>query len=503
MAILTEEGNEYEVKIIDCATNQPFKEYVKLGDRESHGDSKCERYIVARPGAKFKIEVTLMSGFCFEPFEQVQAHLCLGNSNDMCAAYIFNEDKLEINGINKGYKRFIECVNMARYGEDIVGAPFIFSSLDVDEDLSNETDIIGVDPADIGHFFVTVYRRTVGKEKVKTSTNPSIKPSTHLWQAKKVDQLNFKKHGVTSSIELGQNKTPTIGLHFCEHVSTTSTILNFQYKYRTFEFLGHLDIVPYPPPLYYTPWKSLATTERQWALKELQSLSKVQAQLTVNKTSVYAREPREWRTWNNMQPSERQSAFMKLQKDQKAFERGEVKQQMSCVPANKIIVLDDDGTAPQPTHPRALAKIKHEAQGPPNAIKQETETSYEVLTQRPGLNMTQNCKIKKEHIDRDHVDLSAEEPLAKRRKIKQEPIDMNVVNNVEIKQEPIDLDTLDEMAIVLKKQATIKYDLTELEDAIILPEPSTPRADLEESDYLEMAEEVLRQTADEFVRIRG
>ncbi|KAF7889228.1 hypothetical protein EAF00_009528 [Botryotinia globosa] len=153
--------------------------------------------------------------------------------------------------------------------------------------------------------------------------------------------------------------------------------------------------------------------------------------------------------------------------------------------------------------PRALAKIKREAQGPPNAIKQETETSHDVSTQRPGLNMTQNCKTKKEHIDRDHVDLSAEEPLTKRRKIKQERIDMNVVNNVKIKQEPIDLDTLDEMAIVLEKQATIKYDLTELEDAIILPEPSTPRADLEESDYLEMAEEVLQQTADEFVRIRG
>ncbi|KAF7935422.1 uncharacterized protein EAE97_008329 [Botrytis byssoidea] len=497
MAILTEEGNEYEVKIIDCATNQPFKEYVKLGDLESHGDSKCERYIVARPGAKFKIEVTLMSGFCFEPFQQVQAHLCLGSSGDRRAAYIFRKDKPEINGISKGYKGFIECVNMARYGEDIVGAPFIFSSLDVDEDLSNETDVIGLDPADIGHFSVGLYRRTMEKEKIKTSTRNSTKPSTHLWHAKKVDQLNFKKYGV------GSKQDPTVGLHLYDFASTRLTVLNFQYMYRTSEFLDHLYIVPYPPSLYYTPWKSLATTERQCSLKELQSLSKVQVQLAVNQNLVYAREPREWRTWNNMQPSERQSAFMMLQKDQKAFERGEFKQQMSCVPAKKIIVLDDDGTAPQPSHPRALAKIKREAQGPPNATKQEIKTSYGVLTQRPGPNMTQNCKIKKEHVDRDHVDLSAEEPLAKRRKIKQEPMDMNVVNNVKNQQEPMDLDTLDEMAIVLKTQATIKYDLTELEDAIILPESSTPRADLEESDYLEMAEEVLRQTADEFVRIRG
>ncbi|KAF7889229.1 hypothetical protein EAF00_009529 [Botryotinia globosa] len=298
MAILTEEGNEYEVKIIDCATNQPFKEYVKLGDRESHGDSKCEPCIVARPGAKFKIEVTLMSGFCFEPFEQVQAHLCL-----------------EINGIKKHYKTFIECVNMARYGEDIVGAPFIFSSLDVDEDLLNETDVIGVDPADIGHFLKSY---TIS---FNYTSEGWVKTRPRLWA-----------YIYTISVAPSQQFS----------ISNTSTALSF---------LDHLDIIPYPPPLYYTPWKSLATTERQWALKELQSLSKVQAQLAVNQTSVYAREPREWRTWNNMQPSERQSAFMTLQKDQKAFERGEVKQQMSCVPANKIIVLDDDGTAPQPTHP--------------------------------------------------------------------------------------------------------------------------------------------------------
>ncbi|TGO17794.1 hypothetical protein BPAE_0408g00020 [Botrytis paeoniae] len=401
MDILTEKNNEYEVKIIDCATNQPFKEYVKLADRESHGDSKCERYIVARPGDKFKIEITLMSRFRFKPLKQV-------------------------------------------YGEDIVGAPFIFSSLDVDEDLSNETDIVGLNPADIGNFSVTVYRRTVEKEAIKIST----KPPTHLRDAKKVDQLNFKKHVVTSSNELGKNKIPTVGLHASDLICTNSTVLEFQYKYRTFEFLDHLDIVLYPPPLYYTPlevtcaYRAAMGSERTTESKQSSS-------------AVYCHH-------------RRQSAFMKLQKDQKVFERGEVKQQMSSVPANKIIVLDDDGTAPQPTHPSALAEIKCEAQDPPNAIRQEIETSYEVLTQNSGPSITQKRKIKMEHGDRDDVDLSAEEPLAKRRKIKQEPIDMNMINNVKIKQEPIDLDTLDEKAMVLK-DATIKYDLTELEDAVVLP----------------------------------
>ncbi|TEY54236.1 hypothetical protein BOTCAL_0240g00040 [Botryotinia calthae] len=403
MAILTENNNEYEVKIIDCATNQPFKEYVKLGDRESHG------------------------------------------------------------------LQYIHRVHQSgKYGEDIVGAPFVFSSLDVDEDLSNETDILGVDPADIGHFSVAVYRRTVENGTITISK----KPSTSVWDAKKVDQLNFKKHG------LGENKTPTVGLSTGDLVCTMSTVLNFQYKYRTFEFLNHLSIVPYPPPLYYNPWKSLAPTERQWALKELQGLSKAQAQLT---------------------PSERQSAFMKLQRDQKAFEIGEIKQQIFSVPTNKIIVLDGDGTTQQSTHPRALAEIEHEEQGPLTAIKNEIEIPH---ARNSGPNIAQKRKIKKEHVDLDHVDLSVEEPLAKRQKIKQEPTDINSFNNVKIKQEPIDLDTIDEKAIVLKKEATIKYDLTELEDAVILPEPSASSADREDSIYLEIAEEVLRQTAAEFVQTR-
>ncbi|THV51409.1 hypothetical protein BGAL_0112g00310 [Botrytis galanthina] len=496
MGILTEEGNEYEVKIIDCATNQPFKEYVKLGDRESHGDSKCERYIVARPGAKFKIEVTLMSGFCFEPFQEVQAHFRLGNSNDMCAAYMFNKDKPEINDIKKDCKRFIECVNMARYGEDIVGAPFVFSSLDVDEDLSNETDIIGVDPADIGHFSVTVYRRTMEKEKIKTSREPSTKPSTDLWNAKKIGPVKLQKtwSWAKTRFRLWANVQANMfppSQQFS--ISNTSTALsNFWIIWISFHIRHRFTI-----PLEITcNYRAAMGSERTTESEQSSSAIDCQSDFSI------------WQGTQRMAHLEQYAAIGEAEcffeaADQKAFERGEVKQQISCVPANKIIVLDDDGTATQPTHPRALAKIKREAQGLPNGIKREIETSYEVLTQRPSPNMPQNCKIKKEHVDRDHVDLSAEEPLAKRRKIKQEPIDMNVVNNVKIKQEPIDLDTLDEMAIVLKKQATIKYDLTELEDAIILPEPSTPRADLEESDYLEMAEEVLRQTADEFVRIRG
>ncbi|KAJ8068384.1 hypothetical protein OCU04_003944 [Sclerotinia nivalis] len=66
----------------------------------------------------------------------------------------------------------MDCVHLAEYGESIVGAPFVFSSLDVDEDLSNETDVIGVNPSDIGHFSVQIYRRKMEEFRANIPTKP-------------------------------------------------------------------------------------------------------------------------------------------------------------------------------------------------------------------------------------------------------------------------------------------------------------------------------------------
>ena len=45
----------------------------------------------------------------------------------------------------------------------------------------------------------------------------------------------------------------------------------------TSEFLEHLNIIKYPPPLYYCSWKLLNAYERKTALKELQEFDREKA----------------------------------------------------------------------------------------------------------------------------------------------------------------------------------------------------------------------------------
>lgn len=57
---------------------------------------------------------------------------------------------------------------------------------------------MGVNPNDVGHFKVILSRR-------KTDYTTQIyggpaSPQTDIWNAKKVDQVNFKKHGITNAI---------------------------------------------------------------------------------------------------------------------------------------------------------------------------------------------------------------------------------------------------------------------------------------------------------------
>ncbi|QSZ37870.1 hypothetical protein DSL72_008970 [Monilinia vaccinii-corymbosi] len=487
MAALTENNNEHEVEIIATATGEEFKEYVKLGGRESRGDTSCERYIVARPGAQFEVQIALLAGFCFKHFDEVEAHLYFGKENsDYCTGHLFTGKGRGFHHAKKDYKAVINCVNMEQYGEDIVGAPFVFSSLDVDEDLSNETDVTGVNPADIGHFSVEIYRLKMARQKENLDLT---KRSTDIWDAKKIDQLNYKKHGITSSIGLGENRVKAVqlqsSLQSSNAVFIKSKPLWFHFKYRTFEFLDGLDVVPYPPPLYYSPWKSLTFMERQWALKELPSLSRLQEQSTVNNTPFNAREPREWRPWNSMQPVERRNAFSRLQKEQKAFERGEVKQQISNFPSDKIIVLDDDGI------------VQH-----PESINLEGTS----LQQSQPHTATQRG-IKEEPIELDDfpstMTSKSQVPQAKRRRVHQGPTDLDTMDNTTIKQEVIDVDAMvDEEIVLLEKEATIKYDVTEIkeEDLVALSPASTTQ--VENFDNVDTTDDVVLLSAAEFKRLR-
>jgi hypothetical protein len=79
------------------------------------------------------------------------------------------------------------------------------------------------------------------------------------------------------------------------------------------EFLEHVNIVRYPPPLHSFPWAQLDQDERRFALQKLQEIAKKRAtnygQIQIDPDDW----PEEWDPWNIMQPYERHNAFKTLQ----------------------------------------------------------------------------------------------------------------------------------------------------------------------------------------------
>ncbi|CCD56055.1 hypothetical protein BofuT4_P151870.1 [Botrytis cinerea T4] len=427
MAILKESGNEYEVQIVNAVTGQSFKEYVKLGDREKPEDREAERYITSYPGIMFKIQITLKTGFCFKPFDAVEANLYFKGQSSYCSLAVLNDPYPDHKCTKKDLRMEIACVNMSNYGKNLIGAPLVFKELQIDEKLSGQTDVVGVNPVDLGSFYVRLNRRKIA---AMPNNYLSRDTATALWNAEKVDKMSFKKHGITNSIGLGQNR-----------ISTQESVVS-SYKFHTSDFLT----------FHFT----------------YRNLGKYSLPLT---------------------------------KEQSDFERGVFKENFSDLPAYRPAVLYNDGTAQQFTHPRKVAEIKRKAQGSPNAIKREMKTSYEVSNRNSKSKIIHENQIK-EGSNLNHVNLPSDEPLAKRQKIAQEPTYVNMVDNVKIQKEPIDVRTLDDKTMVLTKEAALKYNLTELVDAVVQLKPSSTGADLEVSIYWEMAEEILRQTVAEFVRIR-
>ncbi|KAF7944476.1 hypothetical protein EAE96_010867 [Botrytis aclada] len=433
MAILAEDGNEYEVKIVNAVTGQSFEEYVMLGDREKHSEREVERYITAYPGIMFKIQIILKTGFRFKPFDAVEANLYFKGQSTYCGLAVLSDPHPGHDARTKQDLRMeIACVNMSNYGKNIIGAPFVFKELKIDEKLSGQTDIIGVNPIDLGSFYITLNRRRIA---AMPNNYLSRGTTTALWNAEKVDKSSFKERGITNSVGLGQNRISTNESVVSSYKFYTSDLLRFKFIYRNFGFLNRSDIVPILQPLYYNHWMSLTGRERWQALRELQKLYRSRRALSPSFTPKH-RESEEWRSWDDMQPPEREILFLNLQNELRELERKVDKKQVS---------------------------------------------------------------------DSDRVNLPSEEPLAKIRKTNHKPIEVDTINNVKIEQEPTDFGTLEEKARVLNEEATMKYDLTELIDDVVLLKPSTPTSDSssEDSVYWEMAEEILRQTVAEFIRTRA
>jgi len=212
MAILSEDSNEYEVKIKRIPQNAYFEEHVKVGDPEAPGALKSKRYIVAEPGQRYGVEVTLKKGFEFGEYKQAEIRVLFSEMNVTFAAKVLS--KTEIQGkLNEGdFSTTLAYINVSNQG-DLIGAPFTFQKLGIgmftivlkgsvskisilDETLVNEADVLGIDPRDLASFTVIVFRRLVMPDLVDYSEQANSF-GNDFWRAQKVDQESFKKHGIT------------------------------------------------------------------------------------------------------------------------------------------------------------------------------------------------------------------------------------------------------------------------------------------------------------------
>jgi len=173
MAILSLGPNTVKVCIRRHPQNTYFNEYVKIGDQEKTDATSCNRYIIPEPGQMYTIEVTLKRGYNFGNAGSVSASLCLpGVAKPISALQIRppNDYKNFIKEDLKVHLTYIKRVRVdgrsisgARlvFGEVSIGIsvafnPRIWSNLALDEDLQNETNVMGVDPKDLGSLRIEV-----------------------------------------------------------------------------------------------------------------------------------------------------------------------------------------------------------------------------------------------------------------------------------------------------------------------------------------------------------
>ncbi|APA15342.1 hypothetical protein sscle_14g101120 [Sclerotinia sclerotiorum 1980 UF-70] len=198
--------------------------------------------------------------------------------------------------------------------------------------------------------------------------------------------------------------------------------------------------------------------ERQWALEELQSLSKLQAQSAMNSTPSSAQQPREWRSWKDI-----------------------------------IIVLDDDGIVQSSVRTRSLPLVKRETRIQQGAIKQEVIDLGGGEQALDLSRMIMKRDLKEEPIELDDFPFAStiRRPSAKKPRIQQETINVDAIEHSKIKQ-VIDVDAIADNTIVLEKESTIKYDLTEIDDDVIFTSPfPIPAVKDEDFNDINMMKEVL------------
>ncbi|TGO40014.1 hypothetical protein BHYA_0044g00340 [Botrytis hyacinthi] len=400
MAILNTSQGEVEVRIKRYPDDTYYDEYIKVEGKEKSTDIKRERYIVAEPDTTYHIEVTLKAGFDFGDHDVIAAYLYFSDGNNLISSIGFWEHKYT-RKLKEDIVKNIQYDDVEVDGEKVFGARFSFRQIEIDENPSDETDVLGIHPESLVTFSVKLflykkhtvtisddeYDKAVLKfqhaftsfEHNKSALGPQdgvvdpavIQPNTqNLWDVKKVDKDSYKKRGINSAIGFsGGTKQPNVPSRNSMHkkglivepqpperIITTYTNIpysgTFEFHCRTAEFLEVAGIIKHPPPLHCYSWGILNENERKIALFELQELSKKQWREDREKETglilpkVGSRiksedDPWEWRHWDKMYAAEKQKAFDKLQTDKKDRQRGIVQCEYKSI-MGEIVSLDGE-----------------------------------------------------------------------------------------------------------------------------------------------------------------
>ncbi|KAF7889231.1 hypothetical protein EAF00_009531 [Botryotinia globosa] len=332
MAILKTELGEIEVRIKRYPEDTYHDEYIKVEGKEKSTDIDRERYIVAEPDTTFYIEVILEEGFKIGKYSSIDAFVHLPDRDKSISSIALLWRHVEESNRNAKIDHIqkMQYADVEIDGQKMLDARFAFKKIEIDERLSEETDLMGIKPDHLMSFAVKLYFfksfttrlseneykkalsnwekacseiRFPSWNQMKLNANLRSKPKTNqldiknIWDVKKIDQDSYQKHGSSSAIGFvgGKPKAPRnettvnsfylqIGPHFSsknpDRATTTypSTYASgiFTFHGRTAEFLEQVGIVKYPPLLHCYSWSVSDDNERKTALSELQELSKKQ-----------------------------------------------------------------------------------------------------------------------------------------------------------------------------------------------------------------------------------
>ncbi|QSZ37810.1 hypothetical protein DSL72_008910 [Monilinia vaccinii-corymbosi] len=458
MAILKTRQGEVEVRIRRHPDNTYYDEYIKVQRKEIDSDDSRERYIISEPGTTYYVEVTLKEDFNFDEYDVVQANLYFRGLEESVSMTSFGKSSISAT-VRKDRSQSIQYADVEVDGQKMLGARFAFKNIEVDESLSNETDIMDVHPDNLLTFSIKLdfykretvrlsddkYNKALSKweescSKARSRSRSLPKPklnlrseatteqpsARYLWDAKKVDQDSYEKRGINTAIGfVGGTKQPpapkaSIPIILPEKPNRTTTTwsrAHFSYKFefhcRTAEFLEQTGIIKYPPPLYCYSWNILSKNERRTAFQELQDLSKTQwhkdqeeaTGLPVPKVGRVEVEenPWEWRQWSRMYVDERRKAFQSLQAKKKARERGKIQSQYENMIGDIVTLGDgDDGDKPRR---KSQDTVKKDAKSEKDGVRIKREDVLRNMAKSPDTRTTtSSTAINDESTDLDDDD---------------------------------------------------------------------------------------------------